>query len=369
MTQPVVYDRGDVHRFLTRLGELLADLRYVDRALAYLQEQDMSFWETVAARAGIYRGYSVMVVELGRTVPFRRIYDIPYPPINPPWQFGNPTEEEIRGHLRSLEEEASRWAAANVVYLWEQVAPYTHSSPALYEHGVVEPLRRGHARLEDEVTDDFAKLRHSFSDWKGIAADNFASEFYHPFKHTLDSHKRLLLALAGAVKVAKAVDEVALHSVTAVLDAGCRALETQLRLRAGQAERERQETQRKALILAASTGGLVATVLGTSSLWAVGAAAAAESLTVFASGDLDETWKEVVFRTTTAEEILGEIVEKLTGVDRRVDDQLDELRAQVDDVLSRVSRLRRGRDGDDGRLIPIRPVIVDGVDAETFYLP
>lgn len=369
MTQPAAYDRGDVHRFLTRLGDLLADLRYVDRALAYLQEQDMSFWETVAARAGIYRGYSVMVVELGRTVPFRRTYDIPYPPINAPWQFGNPREEEIRNHLRSLEEEASRWAAANVVFLWEQIAPYTHSSPTLYEHGVVEPLRRGLARLEDEVGNDFAKLRYSLSDWKGTAADNFASDFYHPFQDTLDSHKRLLLALAGAVRVAKAVNEVALHSVTAVLEAGCRALYAQLRLRAGQAELERQETQRKALILAASTGSLLATVLGTTSLWAVGAAAVAESFAVAASGTPERSWEEIVFRSTTAEEILGDIVEALRTVDERVDRELEELKMQVDDVLSRVSRLRRGRDGDDGRLIPIRPVIVDGVHAGTFYLP
>src|SRR5690606_3835306 len=177
-----------------------------------------------------------------------------------------------------------------------------------------------------------------------------------PFEHTLDSHKRLLLALAGAVKVAKAVDEVALHSVTAVLDAGCQALETQLRLRAGQAERERQEALRQILILGGAAGSLVAGMLSRN-LWAIGATAFAEGLSV-AAGLPRDAAEEIVFEATAAEEILNDTVDTLKTVHDRVSNELDHLRREVDDVLSRVRLLRGGPDGDDGRLIPVRPVIV-----------
>jgi hypothetical protein len=50
-------------------------------------------------------------------------------------------------------------------------------------------------------------------------------------------------------------------------------------------------------------------------------------------------------------------------------EQHDALLEEVDAALQRVNTLRGGADGDDGRLIPIRPDIVDGVDGDVFYLP
>jgi hypothetical protein len=42
---------------------------------------------------------------------------------------------------------------------------------------------------------------------------------------------------------------------------------------------------------------------------------------------------------------------------------------EIDEAVDRADDLRDRGDDDYGRLIPIRPNIVDGVDGDDFYLP
>lgn len=51
------------------------------------------------------------------------------------------------------------------------------------------------------------------------------------------------------------------------------------------------------------------------------------------------------------------------------DDTHEALHEEVRAALSRVRELRGSADDEDGRLIPIRPDIVNGVDADNFYQP
>jgi hypothetical protein len=269
-----------------------------------------------------------------------------------------------------LAEEASTWAADGVEEISRRVEPFTWPVGSLYESECIGPVMIAHEDLDWQVSDDFGLLRHSLGRWEGAAADNFADRFYHPFAHTLDSQKKLLLALAGGIGSAQAIAESTQHSLMNVVHYTREALREQLQLAAAKAELARQESLRNTLII----GGAAAAVFGSiltagTGLWGISLAAAAGGGSIASTTIPDGGWVALTLRGATAADLLGAMSAAVNQIDSNDYDQHDELRREVQAVLDRVEAVRDSSDGEDGPLIPIRPNLVNGVDGNDFYLP
>src|SRR5690606_19374508 len=207
-----------------------------------------------------------------------------------------------------------------------RVRPFTWLRPGSGESWVIEPLTQVHQRLEDDVDTDFGKLSGSLSNWEGDAADNFATYFYHPFEGILEKQRRLVGALIVGVEAADAIYQATQHSLMTVACHTRDALYEQLELRAQHAELVRRESIRNALVLAGAGASLIAAAAG-GGLWSIGLDAA--------------TGLSAAASTTIPPDAVRKVLDRVEGL----------------------------RAGGDGRLVPIRPEIVDGVDGDDFYLP
>jgi hypothetical protein len=359
----VLFERAEFSKKLSEVGGFLAELRYIDRALTYLGEQEAQWWEGLPQ---VSSGDFILDVELGETVPFTRRYRFPHDVRLFPWQDPDSRRTEINNHLQELAEEARTWAGDNLESLARMVEPFTWPLASKYENLVIAPLGAAHVTLEDEVSNDFGKLRHSLGNWEGHAAESFATNFYHPFEDTLRSHKQLLAALAGGVVAAKAIAESTQHSLMNAVHYVQKALYEQLELRAQQAEQARQESRQNILIIAGGTATVFGGITG-GSLWGIGIAAV-EGGTAIASTAIPAA-TDFTLKGATAEALLDALTDAIGLIDVNDGQQHDQLKAEIDDAIDRVIDLRDRGDDDYGRLIPIRPNIVDGVDGNDFYLP
>ncbi|MGH3681878.1 MAG: hypothetical protein ACRDT2_16715 [Natronosporangium sp.] len=362
MTTPITYDREAFYEALGQVRGLLAELRYIDRALAYLREQRITLGEE------FWAGHVSFQIELGRTAPFTRWCSVP-DPVPLPWEglpwHTNAKETEVRAQLAELAGEAETWAAAEISSLTERIAPLTEPIADRYESRLIRPLETVHDTLSYEVSSDVGKLAHSLGGWEGAAADSFASHFYHPFGDILRRQRELLTALAAGLAAAKAIVESTQHSLMDVVHQVRDLLHAQLQQRAEDAGPGR-EAARTAVIISAGAGVLAAVASG-GGLWTVGLTAFAGATSVAATGVPDEAATDHQLAGSTAEELLAALTNAVVLVDTNESDQHDELAEAIRAVLERVASLRG--DGSDDRLIPIRPDLVDGVDASNFYLP
>jgi hypothetical protein len=107
----VPFERAEFSKKFSEVGGFLAELRYIDRALTYLGDQEAQWWEGLPQ---VSSGEFVLDVELGETVPFTRRYRFPHDLRLFPWQDPDSRRTEINNHLQELAEEAHTWAADNI---------------------------------------------------------------------------------------------------------------------------------------------------------------------------------------------------------------------------------------------------------------
>jgi hypothetical protein len=369
MAAEVTYDGPALYEMLEEVQGYLAELRYIDSAMAYLESEDAG-WLQEYGGGIITPGTEYVDVEFGKTFPFTKRYGF-----RSDWHdslFGlwdDTRSERVNERLNELAGGATSWAETGVESVREGIKPYTWFSGGLYESDVLTPIETMHQSLEDEVSDDFGLLQHSLSDWKGDAADNFASNFYFPFEHTLRSQKQMLAALLGGLASAKAVAESTQHSIMTLVHCTKEALLQQLEIAHVTAKLERQQSQYNAMIIAVGATTVFAGILSGGSLWAVGFAAAAGGATIASTTIPTDAATEYVLQGSTAEELLNGLLDGISTVKTNDGQQHGTLLDEVNATLTRVGTLRGGPEGEDGRLIPIQPDIIDGVDGSTFYMP
>ncbi|MFV2018198.1 hypothetical protein [Micromonospora sp. LOL_023] len=367
MAEPsITYDRHELRRKLAEIQGYFAELRYIDTGLAYLEGKKSSWWHNTPVGPGI----AYVQARFGTTFPFEKTYTVPIDYLNLPWQ--NPRQEEIdevTGHLQTLAKEATTWAATEIEALTSRIQPFTWPVGSTYESQCIEPVLGARMTLHDEISHDFGKLRHSIGNWEGDAAETFASKFYHPFEQTLRSQMQLLLALAGGIAAAKAIAESTQHSLMNVVHYTGEALREQLQLSQSRAELARQEALKNVMVIAGSTASVFGGILAGGGLWAMTMPTVAAGIGVAATAIPDGGWAALNLRGSTAADLLSSMSDAVSSVIRNDHAQHRNLSDDVEAALTRVNRIRDGSDGDDSRLIPMRPGIVSGVDGNDFRLP
>lgn len=362
----VAYQRDEFYRKLSEIQGRLAELRYIDVATGYLESQQAQWWEERPVGS-----HTEMEFQFGQTVPFTRTYDIGMSTLFAmPWQ--ETKEEEVRRRLGEIAEEASTWASDSIAALRDKVSPLTFPSRSRYQETVLAPLDEVHQVLALDVAVDFGLLAGSVNSWEGDAADNFKEYFYHPFERTLNGHKHIVEVLAGGVVAELAIVESTQHSLMNAVHYTSERLYRQLELRSLDTVDDSSTT---ILIIGAAVASIVAAVFsgGTSlaaTLWAVSSTAVAGGLSVAATEIPDGIATTMDLLGSSAEALLGALEQAVGTIELNQGALYQKLAEEIRIALDSVREIRDVRGGEDyGPLVPIRPDVVAGVDADTFRLP
>lgn len=364
MAEPsITYDRDEFYRELTEVQGYLAELRYIDTGMAYLEEEEARWWQGLDL---VGPGSFYIEIDFGTTFPFKKKYRVPDDHIHFFWE--DSKKERFVDRLRALAEEANTWAADEIKAIIDRVRPFTWPTGLLYKNNCIDPVLAAHDTLDDEVSVDFGRLEHSLGSWEGDAADNFATNFYNPFEHTLRSQKQLLTALAGGITAAKAIAESTQHSLMNVVHFTREALREQLELCQARAELARQESIRNVSIIAGGAATVFGGFISGGGLWAIGAGVVAGGVSIASTAIPDGGWIALDLHGATAADLLSSMSDAIGLVVRNDSYQHEKLGEEIQMVLDRVDALRAS-DREDGRLIPVQPNIISGVDGTDFYLP
>ncbi|ROO60276.1 hypothetical protein EDC02_2135 [Micromonospora sp. Llam0] len=367
MAEPsITFNPREFHRKLSEIQGYFAELYYIDTAMAFLEKEEASWWHQTPVGPGTH----YIEARFGTTFPFTKIYHVPADYVRLPWHESR--KEEVEEHLQTLANDAETWAATEVNAITTRVKPYTWPVGAWYESQCIQPILSAHDMLTDEVSADFGKLSHSLGNWEGDAADNFATNFYNPFEHTLRSQKQLLTALAAGVTAAKAIAESTQHSLINVVHYTGEALREQLELAQSMAELARQESLRNILVIAGGAATVFGGILGGATataggLWVASSGVVAGGVSIAATTIPDGGWAALDLQGSTAADLLRSVSDAIGQIIENDSDQHAALRDVTQEALNRVDSLRSG--DEDGRLIPVEPNILSGVDGTDFYLP
>jgi hypothetical protein len=362
MSETVPYDGYALYDLLGEIQGLFAELRYIDTALDYLEGEEAG-WLQEYLGGIVTPGTEYLEVEFGQTYPFTKRYTVPSDWYDSPFGiFDDTRSERIRGRLGELGDEAGEWAATQIEDVKQRIEPFTWPQGDLYESDCLAPVGEMHALLEDQVSEDFGLLQHTISDWKGNAADNFASYFYFPFEHTVRSQKQMLTALMGGIAAAKAIAESSQHSIMNVVNATKAVLRAQLELAQATAARERRQSQQRALILVGGTATVFVGIItagaaagSAAALWIASFEVIAGSTQLATLAIPDGGATEFNVQGSTAQGIRDSLMNALGQIKENDADEHEVLAGEIEAVLSRVDTLRGGPDGEDGRLVPISP--------------
>lgn len=359
------FDYREMHQYLNEIETYLAELHYIDQVFTHMASVESTSWEIAAeiASAGFASG-SWFTVDFAGTVSFRRTWSVP-PPFPPRLIWQDSVEEELRKQMEEYKANASGWALDNMASIRSAIKPMAHPAQSVYLNELIQPVRDALARLEDSVDNDFGDLRHSLGNWSGDAAEEFATNFYNPFEHTLASHHRMLAALVTGLDGAHAIVGLTQQSLMNVLKATRDALLEQLGSRAQQAAAQQQEQGNKHILIISS---MLIPMLKEQAIWDKGldllsagtAAAVASSV---------ESMDEHALSGDTAEELLHALTDTIALIERSSSKQYDSLDSEVKAVLARMDLIHDAPDGRDGRLVPPQPRLLDGTDSNDFYLP
>jgi hypothetical protein len=361
--QSIPYDMRELYRKLAEIQGYFAELRYIDTALPYLEQEKSSWWHNAPLGPGV----DYVEAQFGTTFPFKKTYTVPMDFIRLPWQEGKKTE--VLAHLQTLATEANTWAATEVEAITSRIKPYTWPVGSSYESRCIKPVQDAHRDLHDEISADFGKLRQSIGRWEGSAADSFAENFYHPFEHTLRSQLQLLTALAAGIAAAKTIAQSTQHSLMNIVHYTGEALRDQLRLSQSKAELARQEAIKNIAVIGGATLSVFGGLVAGGSLWAMSMPAVTAGVGIAATTIPDGGWIALDLHGTTATDLISSMSDAVTHTIVNDNDQHEELRIEIQKALSRARALRSSGDDKDGRLVPVQPDLVSGVNANDFYLP
>jgi hypothetical protein len=371
-----------LYQNLSDVVDYLAELKYIDDALSYLEgRDDPRAWVDPPLYHLFFLEYDIAV---GDTFPFTRTIRMLDP------RFGGETEpvtmsgpvagdqyEGIVNDLTEIKVWAAKWGRDNLDSLTEMIAEITHPVSGIYEQSVIEPLRTAHTTLQDGVRTDVGKLGYTIEHWRGDAASNFRTNFYDTWGDMRTSQERVFEALVGGLSTVKAIEESSQHSLMNAIHYLRELLREQLELRQrqGNADARGREINPLAIakaitILAGGGASVVGAAVG-SKLWAIGMETAVAGLSFAESTIPDGVAAPFTLQGKAADDLLGTLLTAIDGIKRNAGVQYDSLDEQLGIVLDRVELLRDGpdpdgEDGDDGRLFPIRPQLVGGVDSDIF---
>ncbi|MFY1675123.1 hypothetical protein ACN27G_35170 [Plantactinospora sp. WMMB334] len=362
----IPFDYRQMHQYLNEIGTYLAELRYIDQVFAYMdgiESSSLDIFLEIAA-LGTAPG-SWINVNFAGTVSFSRMWSVPTPfPPRLIWQ--DSLEEEIHKQIEEYKAKASGWASDNMESIRSMVKPLAHPTGSVYLHDIIQPTRDALARLEDFVPHDFGKLRHTLGNWSGDAAEDFATNFYNPFQQTLASHHRMLAALVTGLEAAHTTVDLTQQSLMNVLHATREALLEQLHRRPQQAAAKQQEQSIKHAMIIVSA--FVPLVKG-GDLWANALDLASAGASAASSAAAPQPLEEYALTGGTAEELLHALTDAITLIDQNSSRQNEELDVQVRATLARMELIRDTPAGEDGRLVPPQPRLLDGTNSSEFYLP
>lgn len=363
MVGTIAFDYYQMEKYLSEIGGYLAELHYIDQVFTYMAGVESSWWETATdgvLSAGTSAGHHIWVDFTG-TVPFRRSWRVPQ--LRLPWQ--DSMEDEAWQRIKAYQASAPGWASSNMDSVRAMIAPLAHPAESVYDGRLIQPVQETLARLEDSVSHDFGKLRHSLGHWSGEAADDFAANFYEPFQHTLASHQRMLAALAAGLEGARAIVVLTQQSLMNVLHEIRDALLEQLHRRAQQAAAEADKSIKNALVIA--TG--VIPLFKAQSLWDTGLDLTGVGASALAAAATSESMTSYTLTGATADELLIALSKAIGVIEDNSTEQYRTLDREVRAALSRMEFIRDAPDGQDGRLVPRQPRLAHGADSSDFYLP
>ncbi|AVT30155.1 hypothetical protein C6361_12350 [Plantactinospora sp. BC1] len=362
----ITFDYRQMHQYLNEIGTYLAELHYIDQVFAYMDDIESSSLDVFLEVAALGSAPGSWVkVEFTGTVSFSRMWRVP-PPFPPRLIWQDPIEEEIQKEVEEYKAKAAGWASDNMDSIRAMVRPLAHPTGSVYLNDIIQPVRDALARLEDFVPHDFGKLRYSLGNWSGEAAEDFATNFYDPFQQTLASHHRMLASLVAGLEAAHTTVDLTQQSLMNVLHATREALLEQLRRRPAQAAAQQQEQSTKHAMIIVSA--FVPMAKGRD-LWANSLDMASAGASAMTSGAAQQPMGDYALTGGTAEELLLALSGAIKAIDENADKGYRELDDQVSGVLSRMEAVREAPDGEDGRLVPRQPRLVDGTDSSNFHLP
>lgn len=362
----ISFDYYQMHKYLNEMGSYLAELHYIDQVFAYMDDTASTWWETAvdgAMSAGTSAGHSI-TLDFGGPAPFSRTWRVPQTVLlRLPWQ--DSTEDEVMKTINKIKADAATWASSNMDSVRSMIKPMAHPTSSAYLNDLIQPVHEAKARLEDNVTHDFGKLRHSLGNWAGDAADDFAASFYHPFEYTLSSHQRMLAALATGLEGAHTVVVLTQQSLMNVLHHTRDALLEQLRRRAQQTEAKQEESIKNALVIVSA----VIPLFKNQDIWDSRIDLAGVGVSAAANATSPEAMDSHALTGGTAEELLLALSNAVKVVEDNADRQYRNIDEKVRSVLARMDRIRNAPSDADGRLVPPQPRLVDGTDGGSFYMP
>ncbi len=241
-------DAASCRAGLDRLATLLADLRFVERAMAHLDTVDTCV--TPPAAAGEPAGVlTVVTFRLGSTHPIERavvVYD------------DATFEERTIALLGHLAHEAARWARAESDHLLTAARPVLALVPG-DTAAVRAALLADREALVLDVDTDLADLRLRLAPWHGLAKDSYLLDFHGPLVDAHRTHTTALVLCAKAVTAIEIAARGAQRSLRHTVDAAVELVDALL-LGWQAAQAPPREETREFLTMAARGADLLAFV-------------------------------------------------------------------------------------------------------------
>lgn len=318
---------------VTEVGDMLAELQYIDRARPYLLGLP---WNAM---------FETHDVVLGRRYPF----DIRIS-----------TEDEgewaeVRHRLEGFADEAGARAQSEVEAVVDATRTLVGFDPGRHRT-TVQQLVRIHDLLVRKGIQDLGLLERTLDDWTGSAADAFALDFYHPLEQVHTNQCYLLSESAKAMTMAIGVYETAQDALMNAVLAARLVLDEQLRTRAGGGGGSSTEdflTVAAAAIAVATSLRFVSPPVATTLSVASLAIRLAQPYAVTDKG-VHET---ATIEASSADEAAAALLREVSHVRERTDRALSNLGGEFAPVRSEMS---------DRRLHPPRPALTADTPASAF---
>jgi hypothetical protein len=333
-----VYEGARFFATLQDVGDMLAELAYIDHAKPYLEGLP---WNVL---------FDTYDVELGERHPFTIRVTLD----------GDEKWRPVEQQLRAFEDDAVTRAEGDVAALLETARVVLDFDPAPHR-ATVEQLGRIQDWLLRKGTRDLGQLERTLDDWTGSAADAFALDFYQPLELIHANQCYLLGESAKAMSMAVGVFETGRDALMNAVLAARHVLNEQLKARAGHGG----GSSSKDFLTVAAVAITVVTSLGfVSPPTAAGLAVANIGIGLarqYALSD-DDVHETATIEGSTAEEAAAALLREVGYIRERTDRALSNLSGEFGPVRTAMSDMLDAR-----RLHPPRPRLTADTTPERFH--
>jgi hypothetical protein len=355
------FDRDGFYTLLGRCRALLAELAYVDAAVAWLnQAQPLANTGPDGESAGAASTWETATVTIGWTHPFTMTV---HHGQNAAWPDAEAYFTHVSTELQRFADTAAASTDADLDAVIHSLgglplatAGTLTAAAVQIDHNVYEPL-------VTHVGDDLAPaLVRSLGDWEGAAFANFADRFLTPWAGCRENQMFLIGTIADGYGVAGGIVRAGQHALMNTAATIVEAADAQLAAR---------QTRHAGVPLAVTIkvlGTLAVTLVSLMPTPAAPAAAAARTgalaLADYAVSAIPERDREDhTVSATTAADLTAHLRDGVTLTLTNVEANLDELAGRLDATASTVRDMPRTKP-----LVPPRPQIADGpVPVGDFY--